>query len=141
MIRKLFILACLVSLLSCGSQKQTSSETPVGDEESPGYSLDYSDVMEFVRGVETSYTLSGQVDGDDDSKPTIDGLPEGASYAEGLLTWKPSCDLKPENGQFVRGYMVIRVRINMESAVSDSLVQKPAIMLVHMDGEGSECEE
>lgn len=135
-----WLLAFLVSfsLQGCGS-KPAAKQAQSDDGNAPAYTLNYSDVMEFTRGITTSYTISGGFTDKSAATITVDGLPEGAVYEGETMTWQPSCDLKPENGQFLTGYMIQRLRINLTSAVSDDVVQKPAIVIIHKDGENSPC--
>jgi len=139
-IEKTICLILLSLACACGSTKSASEKSPSEEEEKP-YELEYSDVMDFIRGVKTSYKIAGHFNGEQTSRLTIDGLPEGATYSEEALMWQPSCDLKPENGQFLRGYMVHRLRINLEGIHTDELVQKPAIIIIHKDGEDSICQD
>ena len=131
----------LAVLASCGQSPKTANDRADSPLENAPYELQYSDVMEFTRGVEQSYEISGSFDFEEEASLTIDGLPADAVFAGDTLTWLPPCTLKPENGHFLRGYMVHRLRINLQSLKSDSLVQKPALLLVHMHGEGSACED
>ncbi len=123
---------------ACGSSK-VSEKTADANKENEAFILTYTDVMEFIRGAESTYSISGNFSGEMNSPITIDGLPETASFDGSNLTWLPPCDLKPENGQFIRGYMVRRLRITMESKLSDSIVQRPAILIVHKDGDQPIC--
>ena len=136
---KALIASTILLLASCGQQSQESEEPEAQD--TPRFELTYSDVMEFVRGVPGVYGLSGFFVDEPESFPSVDGLPEGATFDGQSISWTPSCDLKPENGQFIRGYMVYRIRINLVSATTDSIIQKPALIIVHLHGEESTCEE
>jgi hypothetical protein len=137
---KNFLLFLCVGLsASCGSSKKATEAPITNSDEQKQYSLSYSDVMEFTRGVLGKFKIDGKFTGEKESTVTIDELPEGADFAANILTWQPSCDLKPENGQFIRGYMIHRLRISFKSKSSDGLVQKPALLIIHKDGEGSIC--
>lgn len=127
-------------LPACGGSKSEKKASKDADATAAPYVLEYQDVMEFTRGVQDSYKIAGRFTNEEvAARLTIDALPEGAVYEGEALSWTPSCDLKPENGQFQRGYLVRRVRINLTSTVSDQVVQKPAILIVHKDGEQSPC--
>ena len=133
--------AALLTLAACGDAKK-AVDKHLPDSDGPGpYALEYSDVMEFTRGVAGSYKIAGGFSLDDTSTITLDGLPDGAEFDGEQLTWTPSCTLSPQNGQFARGYQVYRLRINLEGSRSDNIVQKPALILVHLTGEGSTCED
>lgn len=138
--RPLLSLALSALVAGCGSPKAPSAQA-TDDKAAPAYTLEYTDVMDFVRGVEGSFRIAGAFTSGDSPRLTIDGLPDGAQYKGDMITWTPPCELKLENGQFMRGYMVYRLRINLMGLGSDSLVQKPAIAVVHMLGEGSPCED
>lgn len=136
------IFVLLTALIAgCGGGGSSGSRKPPGDADATAapYVLQYDDVMEFTRGVESSYNISGKFTGEPEARLTIDGLPEGATYEQGIFTWTPGCDLKPENGQFKRGYLIRRLRINLTSTVSDQVVQRPVIVIVHKDGGQSPC--
>jgi len=123
---------------ACGNTN-VSEKDAGSNNANDAFVLDYTDVMEFVRGIESTFAITGKFTGEESSTITIDGLPESATFAAGALTWLPPCDLKPENGQFIRGYMVRRIRITMQSTLTDGIVQRPAILIVHKDGDGSVC--
>jgi len=133
-----FSLFIVILTTSCGNAR-VSERDAGANKDSTLFVLNYSDVMEFTRGINSSFNITGNFSGETNSPISIDGLPESANYDDGVLTWLPPCDLKPENGQFIRGYMVRRIRITMESKLSDSIVQRPAILIVHKDGDGSVC--
>lgn len=140
---KSIFIACLpLSFIACGS---SSSDKKVTDDEPAAqqnnYSLTYTDIMEFTRGVESKYDIKGSFPNDPTPKITIDALPSGATFAEGILSWTPSCDLSPADGLFIHGYMNVNIRINFSSDKTDSLVQKPAILLVHQTGPDSTCKD
>jgi hypothetical protein len=139
--RAIFIIIASYLFVACGS-KSSSSESPNEDDPSnASYSLNYADIMEFTRGVLNSYEITGKFGGEiSQTRITIDGLPDGASFEDDILSWEPSCELKPENGRFIRGYFIQRLRINFNSVVSDDVVQKPAILVIHKDGDASSCE-
>lgn len=125
--------------VGCGSSSSTPTTKKNGDATAATYQLEYSDVMEFTRGVAGSYRLAGHFTNDKEARLTVDGLPPGAEYVDDQISWTPSCELKPENGQFIRGYLVRRIRINLASTISDDIVQKTAILIVHKDGPESPC--
>ncbi len=129
------ISTALSTVMGCGTKTKTSD----GEESQKLYNLVYTDVMEFVRGVESSYQINGQFLHDTTSEISIDGLPAGAVLEAGLLTWLPSCELTIENGQFMHGYQIYRLRINLKGLDSENVVQKPALIVLHRDGEGSPC--
>ncbi len=133
-------LACL-AFAGCGSSKQATDNAPVEGEDQKKYDLEYSDVMEFTRGVTGKYKIAGSFQGEHSARITIDGLPKEAAFTDGILAWQPSCELKPQNGQFLRGYMIRRLRISFESLQTDSVVQKPAVLIIHKNGEDSVCED
>ena len=126
-----------LSISGCGSKVSEKDDGASKTEEA--LTINYTDVMEFVRGTEGSFSITGSFSGEKNSPITIDGLPDSATYVGNTLTWLPPCDLKPENGQFIRGYMVRRIRITMKSTLTDSIVQRPAILIVHKDGEETVC--
>lgn len=136
--RLVFIAIWSATCIACGSKPAAKKAAP-DDGDQVTYTLNYTDVMEFTRGVEGSFPIAGSFTDKSPAKITIDGLPEGASYQNEVLTWTPSCDLKPENGQFLTGYMIQRLRINLTGNVTDDVVQKPAIVIIHKDGEQSPC--
>jgi hypothetical protein len=131
-------LAALFSLAGCGSK--VSEKDSDANKEDTAFVINYTDVMEFIRGTQADFSISGNFTGEKSSPITIDGLPEGATYVDNTLTWLPPCNLKPENGQFIRGYMVRRIRITMKSTLTDGIVQRPAILIVHKDGEETVCD-
>ena len=128
-----------VALVLAGGGVSEQSDQSEDEPSGPGFSLTYTDVMEFVRGVPGEYDLSGHFDDESAATITIDGLPDGAALEGNKLTWVPSCDLKPANGQFIRGYEVYRIRISLDANTSDNIVQRPALIVLHKDGEGSPC--
>jgi hypothetical protein len=139
--RAIFIIFSCYFLVACGSKSSSAESTYDNDPNSDSYSLNYADIMEFTRGVLNSYEIEGQFSGQTaETRITIDGLPDGASFTDGILSWEPSCQLKPESGWFIRGYFIQRLRINFASVLSDDVVQKPAILVIHKDGPGSSCE-
>ncbi len=133
------VLVTTAALWGCGSAK-VSEKTTDGNKDDAAFVLKYNDVMEFTRGVQAAYNIGGNFTGESNSTITIDGLPETAAFTSGAITWLPPCDLKPENGQFIRGYMIRRIRITMKSALSDGIVQRPAILIVHKDGDEIVCD-
>jgi hypothetical protein len=134
----LAVFSVLLTFTACGSSK-VSEKTTDANKDNEAFVLTFTDVMEFIRGAESTYSISGNFTGETNSPITIDGLPETASFDGSNLTWLPPCDLKPENGQFIRGYLVRRLRITMKSKLSDSIVQRPAILIVHKDGDVPIC--
>ena len=130
-------LIAALSLAGCGSN--VSENNADANKDDAAFVINYTEVMEFVRGIQATFIISGNFAGETNSPITIDALPDGATFVENTLTWLPSCDLKPENGQFIRGTMVRRIRITMKSSLTDSIVQRLASLIVHKDGEEAVC--
>ena len=88
----LILILGLISFYACGESDQTTQSNE-DENETKQYSLVYTDIMEFTRGVEASYEISGNFADDENPRITIDGLPEGAEFVDRTLTWNPSCEL------------------------------------------------
>ena len=134
-----FFLALAAAIAtSCGGS-QTTDKTTDGKPEKISYNLEFTDVMKFFRGIETSYDVVGQVENDDTTHIEIDGLPSGASFKDGKITWTPSCDLGVADGLFMHGYEVYRLRITLTGETTSTTIQSPAIIILHQFGEESPC--
>lgn len=120
---------CILSLSSCGEPQEKLVPIKVG-------TLEFDSVMDFVKGVNSSYPIIASLPDRNDPEVSIEPLPDGAVFEANTLSWTPSCQLSQKDGYFYRGYTVFHVDIIMKGATEQTMVTRQAALLVHEKQEG-----
>lgn len=119
----------LVLLTACGDPEEVKVPVKVGK-------LEFANVMEFVKGVESRYPIVAAYPDGAEPRVTVEPLPEGAQFENMIFSWTPPCSLSTKDGYFYRGYSVWQVTITLEGLLEASEVTRTAALLVHEQQQG-----
>lgn len=137
----LAIIILALTLIGCGDSS-SSSPQPTGLN-LINFKLEFEDVMEFEQGELKDYPVTYEVPSGYTPTVSAENLPEGATFENQTLSWKPSCQIDFQSGAFFRGYMYYHVIFSLRLQESkDSVIQKSALMIVNkFNKPGKKCGE
>lgn len=129
-------LLCAVALSGCGKDSGSDGDDQEGQEP---VALGLSgtvvfDVppMEFEQGELSTYAVEAKVPPPHQWSITAENLPEGAIFENNALSWRPSCALSLEDGDFLRGYLLQYVRFTLNFKDNEALqFQDTTVLIVH----------
>ena len=96
--------------------------------------IDSDDYMEFDEGQAAEFKVVGVVPEPGTAFLTVERLPDGAIFKDGLVKWAPPVNAGLGLAEVQRGFVTERARFTLKSSADEtSQVQKSILLFVRLD--------